>query len=95
MWEFVDGKENACFQTVQDGTHLGDNDKSATFDISLNRTDPVGSTYCYTAIYPEGAVTENGGIYSFEIPATQTLVNGNFAANADILIGKPVTQAAV
>lgn len=93
MWEFVDGTENACFQTAQDGTHLGDNDKSATFDISLNGTDPAGSTYCYTAIYPEGAVTENGGIYSFEIPATQTLVNGNFAANADILIGKPVTQA--
>ena len=93
MWEFVDGTENACFQTVQDGTHLGDNDKSATFDISLGGTDPAGSTYCYTAIYPEGAVTENGGIYSFEIPATQTLVNGNFAANADILIGKPVTQA--
>lgn len=93
MWEFVDGKENACFQTAQDGTHLGDNDKSATFDITLGGTDPEGSTYCYTAIYPEGAVTENGGIYSFEIPATQTLVNGNFAANADILIGKPVTQA--
>lgn len=93
MWEFVDGKENACFQTVQDGTHLGDNDKSATFDISLNGTDPAGSTYCYTAIYPDGAVTKNGEIYSFEVPATQTLVNGNFAANADILIGKPVTQA--
>lgn len=92
MWEFVDGTENACFQTAQDGTHLGDNDKSATFDISLGRTDPEGSTYCYTAIYPEGAVTENGGIYSFEIPATQTLVNGNFAANADILVGKPVIQ---
>lgn len=93
MWEFVDYGYNACFQTAQDGTHLSDGDKSATFDISLNGTDPAGSTYCYTAIYPEGAVTENGEIYSFEIPATQTLVNGNFAANADILIGKPVTQA--
>ena len=92
MWEFVDGKENACFQTAQDGTHLGDNGKSATFDISLNGTDPVGSTYCYTAIYPDGAVTKNGGIYSFGIPATQTLVDGNFAANADILVGKPVTR---
>ena len=92
MWEFVDEKENACFQTAQDGTHLSDGDKSATFDISLNGTDPEGSTYCYTAIYPEGAVTENGEIYSFEIPATQTLVNGNFAANADILVGKPVIQ---
>ena len=93
MWEFVDGKENACFQTAQDGTHLSDDDKSATFDITLGGTGPTGNEYCYTAIYPEGAVTENGGIYSFEIPATQTLVNGNFAANADILIGKPVTQA--
>ena len=93
MWEFVDEKENACFQTAQDGTHLSDGGKSATFDITLGGTDPTGNEYCYTAIYPEGAVTENGGIYSFEIPATQTLVNGNFAANADILIGKPVTQA--
>ena len=92
MWEFVDGTENACFQTAQDGTHLGDNDKSATFDISLGRTDPEGSTYCYTAIYPESAVTKNGETYSFEIPATQTLVDGNLAANADILIGKPVIQ---
>lgn len=92
MWEFVDGTENACFQTAQDGTHLSDGDKSATFNITLGGTDPTGNEYCYTAIYPEGAVTENGEIYSFEIPATQTLVNGNFAANADILIGKPVIQ---
>ena len=92
MWEFVDGKENACFQTAQDGTHLSDDDKSATFDITLGGTDPTGNEYCYTAIYPEGAVTKNGEIYSFEIPATQTLVNGNFAANADILVGKPVIQ---
>ena len=92
MWEFVDGTENACFQTVQDGTHLSDGDKSATFDITLGGTDPTGNEYCYTAIYPDGAVTKNGEIYSFEIPATQTLVNGNFAANADILIGKPVIQ---
>ena len=92
MWEFVDGKENACFQTAQDGTYLSDGGKSATFDITLGGTYPTGNEYCYTAIYPEGAVSENGGIYSFEIPATQTLVNGNFAANADILIGKPVIQ---
>ena len=92
MWEFVDGKENACFQTAQDGTHLSDGDKSATFDITLGGTDPTGNEYCYTAIYPDGAVTKNGEIYSFEIPATQTLVNGNFAANADILVGKPVIQ---
>lgn len=92
MWEFVDGTENACFQTAQDGTHLSDGGKSATFDITLGGTDPTGNEYCYTAIYPEGAVTENGGIYSFEIPATQTLVNGNFAANADILVGKPEIQ---
>lgn len=92
MWEFVDGTENACFQTAQDGTHLSDGDKSATFDITLGGTAPTGNEYCYTAIYPEGAVTKNGEIYSFEIPATQTLVNGNFAANADILIGKPVVQ---
>ena len=93
MWEFVDGKENACFQTAQDGTHLSDDGKSATFDITLGGTDQTGNEYCYTAIYPDGAVTKNGEIYSLEIPATQTLVNGNFAANADILIGKPVTQA--
>ena len=92
MWEFVDGKENACFQTAQDGTHLSDGDKSATFDITLGGTDPTGKEYCYTAIYPDGAVTKNGEIYSFEIPATQTLVNGNFAVNADILVGKPVIQ---
>ena len=92
MWEFVDGTENACFQTAQDGTHLSDGDKSATFDITLGGTDPTGNEYCYTAIYPDGAVTKNGEIYSFEIPATQTLVNGNFAANADILVGKPVIQ---
>ena len=75
MWEFVDGKENDCFQTAQDGTHLSDGDKSATFDITLGGTDPTGNEYCYTAIYPESALTKNGEIYSFEIPATQTLVN--------------------
>ena len=88
MWEFVDNKKNACFPTSK--TNLSNNDKSATFDISLSGSAPLGSEYCYTAIYPEGAVTENGGTYSFVIPATQTLVNGNFAANADILVGKPV-----
>ncbi|MBQ0080062.1 MAG: hypothetical protein KBS95_00725 [Alistipes sp.] len=88
VWEAVDDKNNACFSTLK--TNLSDNDKSATFDIQLSGTDPKGTKYCYTSIYPEGAVTASGGIYSFEIPATQTLLNGNFAANADILIGKPV-----
>ena len=90
VWEFVDGVENACFSTAQNGTHLSDGGKTATFDISLNGTDPGGSEYRYTAVYPEDAVTGNSGTYSFEIPANQTLTDGNFAVNADILIGKSI-----
>lgn len=93
VYEFIDGSQNAYFSTADNGTRLSDDGKTATFDVSLYGQDRQGATaYCYTAVYPANGVVKSSDFYYFEIPASQTLVDGNFAANADILIGKPVNM---
>lgn len=96
VYEFIDGTQNAYFNTTEGGTHLFNDGKTAKFDVSLHGEDKEGATsYCYTAVYPANGVVKSTGenpFYYFEIPASQTLVDGNFEANADILIGKPVNM---
>ena len=97
VWEFIDGTQNAYFNTAKDGTHLIDDGKTATFDVVLDGDDKEGATsYCYTAVYPAYGVDTSTGekkFYYFEIPASQMLSeDSNFAEGSDILIGKPINM---
>ncbi|MBQ0081520.1 MAG: hypothetical protein KBS95_08250 [Alistipes sp.] len=95
VYESIDG-EYKYHHNQKGDIILSDNDKQAKFNISLYTPTgvvPTGNTFCYTAIYPATGVNEGTGFYYFEIPASQTLSeDGNFASNADILIGKPINM---
>lgn len=69
-------------------------DIKADFGVTFTGT-AEGSEYFYTAVYPAGAVEKSstGDFYFFAIPSTQTLSSdGNFAANADVMIGTPIRR---
>ena len=74
-------------------TTLSDNDKKATFDITLIGDDPGASTYIYTAAYPAGSISQGSSFYRFMMPAEQNVgIDGGFDPAADILLGKPITR---
>lgn len=86
LWEIVDDHYNSFDSS---SAVLGTGGKTASFDVTLTG-EVNGNQYVYTAVYPQGAVSKSSSnFYYFEIPSTQTLVNGNFAADADVLISKP------
>lgn len=91
VFEIVD---DAVFgNATSSETTLSDGDAIASFKATLPGEPSAGDhTYKYTSIYPASAVKEDGGHYYLEVPATQNLVDGNFATDADVLISSVVNK---
>ena len=89
VFEIVDG---AVFGSATSSeTTLTSGDAIASFKATLPGEPAAGDhTYKYTSVYPASAVKENAGHYYLEVPATQDLVNGNLASDADVLISSVV-----
>ena len=91
VFEIVD---DAVFgNATSSETTLSDGDAIASFKATLPGEPSAGDhTYKYTSVYPASAVKEDGGHYYLEVPATQNLVDGNFATDADVLISSVVNK---
>lgn len=91
VFEIVD---DAVFgNATSSETTLSDGDAIASFKATLPGEPSAGDhTYKYTSVYPASAVKEDGGHYYLEVPATQNLVDGNFATDSDVLISSVVNK---
>ena len=100
LWEITD--KIALFQKIDDeyktkrsSTNISINadTKTATFTISLTedtqKTDPV---YKYVAVSPTNSATRSGDALLLTIPSAQTLLDGTFDPEADVLVSNIVTR---
>ena len=97
LFETVDGtlNEDAVSESaVIDG-------RKASFAALLEKDDPIGASYQYSAVYPEAALNkysdqdgDGESDWLITMPWEQTLVNGNMALDSDILISEPYDNGA-